>query len=51
SLDSSKDAVSHSAVKELLSSSLSSNLVLQLFSNFAVFSHGPVSIITEITDK
>ncbi|XP_073674790.1 Fanconi anemia group C protein [Garra rufa] len=40
-----------SAVKELLSSSLSANLVLHLFSNFAVFSHGPVSIITEITDK
>ncbi|XP_050973145.1 Fanconi anemia group C protein [Labeo rohita] len=40
-----------SAVKELLSSSLSSNLVLQLFSNFAVFSRGPVSIITEIADK
>ncbi|XP_016323970.1 Fanconi anemia group C protein-like isoform X2 [Sinocyclocheilus anshuiensis] len=40
-----------SAVKELLSSSLSANLVLHLFSNFTVFSHGPVSIITEITDK
>ncbi|XP_067250997.1 Fanconi anemia group C protein isoform X1 [Chanodichthys erythropterus] len=43
-----------SAVKELLSSSsssLSTNLVLHLFSNFAIFSHGPVSIITEITDK
>ncbi|KAL1269758.1 hypothetical protein QQF64_032047, partial [Cirrhinus molitorella] len=40
-----------STVKELLSSSLSTNLVLHLFSNFAVFSHGPVSIITEITDK
>lgn len=41
-----------SAVKELLSSSsISANLVLHLFSNFAVFSHGPVSIITEISDK
>uniref|UniRef100_A0A671L306 Fanconi anemia group C protein-like n=1 Tax=Sinocyclocheilus anshuiensis TaxID=1608454 RepID=A0A671L306_9TELE len=40
-----------SAVKELLSSSLSANLVLHLFLNFTVFSHGPVSIITEITDK
>uniref|UniRef100_A0A8C2Q8P4 FA complementation group C n=1 Tax=Cyprinus carpio TaxID=7962 RepID=A0A8C2Q8P4_CYPCA len=39
------------AVKELLSSSFSANLVLHLFSNFTVFSHGPVSIITEITDK
>uniref|UniRef100_A0A672LH46 Fanconi anemia group C protein-like n=1 Tax=Sinocyclocheilus grahami TaxID=75366 RepID=A0A672LH46_SINGR len=40
-----------SAVKELLSSSLSANLVLHLFLNFTVFSHGPVSIIIEITDK
>uniref|UniRef100_A0A8C2Q5Y8 FA complementation group C n=1 Tax=Cyprinus carpio TaxID=7962 RepID=A0A8C2Q5Y8_CYPCA len=40
-----------SAVKELLSSSLSANLVLHLFLNFTVFSHGPVSIINEINDK
>ncbi|XP_051509287.1 Fanconi anemia group C protein isoform X2 [Myxocyprinus asiaticus] len=39
------------AVKELLSSNLSTNLVLHLFLNFAVFSHGPVSITFEITDK
>ncbi|XP_051950028.1 Fanconi anemia group C protein [Xyrauchen texanus] len=41
----------HCAVKELLSSNLSTNLVLHLFLNFAIFSHGPVSIISEITDK
>lgn len=39
------------AVKDLLSSCLSRNLVLHLFLNFAVFSHGPVSITTEIIDK
>ncbi|TRY86526.1 hypothetical protein DNTS_010145 [Danionella cerebrum] len=38
------------AIKELLSSTLSSNLVLHLFANFAVFSHGPVGSITAISD-
>ncbi|KAI7797725.1 Fanconi anemia group C protein [Triplophysa rosa] len=39
------------AMKDLLSSCLSRNLILHLFLNFAVFSHGPVSFTTEIIDK
>ncbi|XP_065103280.1 Fanconi anemia group C protein [Paramisgurnus dabryanus] len=40
-----------SAVKELLSLSISRNLVLHLFLNFVVFAHGPVNLTTEIIDK